>query len=33
MWQWQQMVKLYESGKSHAAIARKFDLTPSDLGR
>ena len=28
-----QMVKLYESGKSRAAIAREYDLTPSGLDR
>ena len=28
-----QMVKLYESGKLCAAIAREYDLTPSGLDR
>lgn len=28
-----QMVKLYENGKSRAAIAREYDLTPSGLDR
>ena len=28
-----QMVKLYESGKSRAAIAHEYDLTPSGLDR
>ncbi|WP_082406985.1 transposase [Bacillus sp. JCM 19041] len=28
-----QMVQLYQSGKSRAAIAREYDLTPSSLDK